>query len=91
MTAPDPVKTFPALTLYGREECHLCQDMVSALRKLQTDIPFDLEIIDVDSDTDLKSRYGALVPVLMADGNEICHYHLDMAALEKVLGRQQMA
>lgn len=89
MTASDPAKTLPALTLYGREECHLCHDMIAALRKMQSDVPsgpFTLDIIDVDDDADLQARYGALVPVLMADGKEICHYHLDMAALEKVLG-----
>ena len=79
--------------VYAREECHLCHDMIATLRKMQTDVPlgpyspFTLDIIDVDDDSDLQARYGALVPVLMADGKEICHYHLDMAALEQVLGR----
>lgn len=91
MTASDPARTLPALTVYGREECHLCQDMIAALRKMQTDASFTLDIIDVDDDSDLQARYRALVPVLMADGKEICHYHLDMAALEKVLGRPQTA
>ncbi len=76
----------PALTVYSREECHLCQDMIAALREIQTQIPFTLNVIDVDSDSDLQARYGTLVPVLMANGQEICHYHLDTAALEKVLG-----
>ena len=91
MTASDPARTLPAFTLYGREECHLCQDMIATLRKMQADTSFTLDIIDVDDDSDLQARYGALVPVLMADGKEICHYHLDMAALERVLGRQQTA
>lgn len=75
----------PALTVYGREECHLCQDMIAALREIRAQTPFTLNIIDVDSDSDLQKRYGTLVPVLMANGQEICHYHLDVAALEKVL------
>ena len=91
MTASDSARTLPALTVYGREECHLCQDMIAALRKMQTDVSFTLDIIDVDNDSDLQARYGTLVPVLMADGEEICHYHLDMAALEKVLGRPRTA
>jgi hypothetical protein len=37
---------------------------------------------DVDADPALQARYGALVPVLAdAAGVEICHYHLDEAAL----------
>jgi hypothetical protein len=38
--------------------------------------------VDVDSDDELRSRYGERVPVLLAGGDEICHYHLDRAALD---------
>ena len=38
--------------------------------------------IDVDADPELEARYGELVPLLAdAAGVEICHYHLDEAAL----------
>ncbi len=71
-----------ALTVYGREGCHLCQDMIDALRELQARRCFHLEIVDVDSDDSLKSRYGERVPVLMAGGEEVCHYYLDPVALD---------
>jgi hypothetical protein len=52
--------------------------MARALRALGV----DFEEIDVDADPALASRYGALVPVLAdAAGVEICHAHLDEAAL----------
>jgi glutaredoxin len=70
------------LKLYGRSYCHLCEDMARALRALGV----DFEEIDVDADSALEQRYGDLVPVLaQADGREICHYHLDEAALRKAL------
>ena len=77
-TAPDS----PVLVVYGREDCHLCLDMIAALREWQGRQGFHLEIIDVDSDDDLKSRYGERVPVLMAEGEEICHYYLNSRALD---------
>ncbi len=77
-TTPDS----PVLVVYGREDCHLCLDMIAALREWQGRHGFHLEIIDVDSDDDLKSRYGERVPVLMAEGEEICHYHLNSGALD---------
>jgi thiol-disulfide isomerase/thioredoxin len=77
-TAPDS----PVLVVYGREDCHLCLDMIAALREWQGRHGFHLEIIDVDSDDDLKSRYGEHVPVLMAEGEEICHYYLNSRALD---------
>ncbi|HKX52938.1 MAG TPA: glutaredoxin family protein [Nitrosospira sp.] len=83
MSAPDP--DLPVLlTVYGREHCHLCQDMIAALQKLRASYPFRLEVIDVDSDTDLQSRYGQRVPVLMAEDKEICHYHLNLNAFARI-------
>jgi hypothetical protein len=44
---------------------------------------------DVDADPALEARFGERVPVLTdALGNEICHYHLDAAALERTLGHR---
>lgn len=78
--APDPVE----LTVYGREHCHLCHDMIAALQKLQARLSFHLKVVDVDSDADLKSRYGERVPVLVSGGQEICHYHFDPVALARI-------
>ena len=45
----------------------------------------DFEEIDVDRSADLKERYGRIVPVLTdADGNELCRYRLDDAALRQI-------
>ena len=74
------------LRVYAREHCHLCADMIAALGELQARHPFRLEVIDVDSDDDLRMRYGVRVPVLVAgSGEEICHYHLDRDALDAYL------
>ncbi len=71
----------PLLTVYGREGCHLCRDMVDALEDFQAGLAFELQWVDVDADPDLARHYGPLVPVLMAGEREICHYFLDAAAL----------
>ena len=75
----------PALTLYSRTWCHLCEDMLSSLQQLQTGQPFDLVVIDVDSDPALEQRFGEWVPVLMHGDRELCHYHLDSAAVTDYL------
>ena len=72
------------LTVYSREGCHLCDAMIEEIREFQAGVEFKLEIIDVDDDEALRLRYGSLVPVLMAEGREICHYFFDTAALETV-------
>ena len=57
--------------------------MAAALRDLQPGLGFTFTIVDVDADPALEERYGELVPVLAdAEGLEICHYVLDMGALQ---------
>jgi hypothetical protein len=61
--------------------------MIAALRALQGYFAFEIDIIDVDSDTALEARYGEKVPVLMTapHGRELCHYFLDAAAVTAYL------
>ncbi|WP_373378085.1 glutaredoxin family protein [Cupriavidus nantongensis] len=82
----------PALTLYGRAYCHLCEDMKVALEPLRRDFSFILHEVDVDADAALEARFGELVPVLMpgtpadlrsdasANAAPLCHYFLDETA-----------
>lgn len=73
------------LTVYSRTYCHLCDDMITALRMLQGRFKFDLRVVDVDSDDALEKRFGEWVPVLVADSGtverELCHYFLDEPAV----------
>jgi len=74
------------LRVYGRSYCHLCDDMITALRALQAPLAFEIELFDVDGDQALEARFGERVPVLVdARGEEICNYRLDADALRKRL------
>lgn len=76
------------LTLYGRAWCHLCDDMLVQLKGLLDGFEdIEIEVVDVDSDPAVLARYDALVPVLVADGEELCHYHLDVAKVREYLSR----
>lgn len=71
------------LKLYGREYCSLCHVMRDLLQPQARIAGFELEWIDIDDVDHLEAQYGEWVPVLAgADGVEICHYHLDQAALD---------
>ncbi|WP_233831446.1 glutaredoxin family protein [Paraburkholderia sp. ZP32-5] len=74
-----------SLTLYGRAWCHLCDDMHAALESLLVEFGAQLTVIDVDTDPLLEARYNELVPVLVCDGIELCHYHLDETAVRAAL------
>jgi glutaredoxin len=73
------------LTLLIRAYCHLCDDMRMALAEHVPDVAV-LEV-DVDADPALEARWGAQVPVLLAEGQEVCHYRLDTRALDAILAR----
>jgi hypothetical protein len=77
-------------TLYSRSYCHLCEDMLAALRKLEAPGQhFEVDVIDVDADEALVARFDELVPVLYGDldGPELCHYFLDEVAVRKYLSQ----
>lgn len=71
----------PRLTLLGRAYCHLCDEMREALAPLAAAAGCAVDEVDVDADPALESRWGALVPVLLAGERELCHYRLDRAAV----------
>ena len=73
------------LTLYSRDNCHLCHVMIEALRKLQGLLHFELAVVDVDSDPELARRYGECIPVLMHGERELCRTALDAGAVTAYL------
>ena len=81
--------TLPTLTLLSREYCHLCEDMLAALRQFQGRYAFEVEVVDVDRHPHLEERWGDKVPVLLDGDLEICHYYLDAEALDARLARMK--
>lgn len=77
------------LTVYSRSYCHLCDDLIAALQSLQGRFAFEIRVVDVDSDAALETRYGELVPVVEYDGQALCHYFLDQAAVTAVLSKMR--
>lgn len=81
------------LTLYSRAGCHLCEDMETLLpevleefsNKGLTQAPTDFSIVYINNHPDLESIYGTRVPVLKAGEEEICHYFLDVKALQQYI------
>ena len=82
-------------TLYSRSYCHLCQDMLDALMRLQApDRTITVDVIDIDAsdDASLLARFDELVPVLYADlaAPELCHYFLEEAQVLQALNNVPM-
>ena len=61
--------------------------MRQVLLPYQQQYGFELNVVDVDEDENLVARYNELVPVLLHGEHEICHWHLDEAALSAYLNQ----
>lgn len=59
--------------------------MLAALENLRGEHDFSLDVIDVDTDPELESRYDESVPVLEAEGRELCRYHFDETVIRAYL------
>ncbi|WP_231594833.1 glutaredoxin family protein [Synechococcus sp. CBW1107] len=57
-----PAPPLPALLLYSRDGCCLCEGLEERLRALVP--PPRLQVVNVDHDPDLQARYGLEVPLL---------------------------
>ena len=75
----------PAVTLYGRPGCHLCDDAREALLRVRADAPFALREIDIEGDDELFKRYLERIPVVCLDGAELFELFVDEAALRRRL------
>ena len=56
----------PIVTLYTRQGCPLC----STAHELLMRFGLTVNLIDIDSDSELLSRYNECVPVVFIDGKE---------------------
>ncbi|MGH2969625.1 MAG: glutaredoxin family protein [Solirubrobacteraceae bacterium] len=75
----------PAVTLYGRPGCHLCDDARAVLERVRADARFTLREVDITTDDELHRRYLERVPVVCLDGEELFDYHVDEHALRRRL------
>lgn len=63
------------LSLYYRDDCHLCEVMYADLLAWQSEDPEraeNVELINVDSRQELLALFANKVPVLMRGGDELC-------------------
>ena len=77
------------LTLITRDYCHLCHEMEMVLRPLAAEFGVDVEVVDIDAGAhaSLLPLYDELVPVLLHERVELCHYFLDVAKVRDYLSK----
>ncbi len=79
------------VTIYSRPGCHLCDDAKAVIERVQRDVPFALEQVDIDGDAALTEKYGLEIPVILVDGRKHAKYRVDEGAFRKALAAAEVA
>lgn len=77
----------PAVTVYSRDHCHLCEEALATIREVAETVPatVDVEVVDVDEDPQLREEYGERVPYVCVDGRPHAKFHVDAEDLRAAL------
>ena len=73
------------VVIYSRVNCHLCEEAERSVREVSTEIPFELEVIDINGDQELEKLYSEEVPVITINGDVHDYYKVDKRRLLKAL------
>ena len=76
-----------SVTVYTRENCHLCEEAIATIRRVAEaeGVALDMELVDVDTDDELREEYGERVPYVLLDGSPAFKYRVDEARLRRKL------
>lgn len=71
--------------VYGKRDCHLCDEVKATLLRVRREIPFELVEIDIESSRELSDAYGERIPLVLIDGRLAFKLRVDEAALRRQL------
>jgi len=73
------------ITIMSRPECHLCHVVARVAAWVQEEFAFQLTIIDIDRDEQLRQQYGDRIPVVLLDDREILSGKVTGGQLRKAI------
>ena len=77
------------ITVYSKPDCHLCDDALAELRRLQGEYGFELQECDITADDALHRAYFERIPVIAIDGEELCdHFVQESLVRERLESRR---
>ena len=63
----------------------MCTEAEALLERLQREIRFSLQVVDIDNDMEAHNRYWLRIPVVLVDGDEVTSAPIDARKLSRVL------
>ncbi|HYI73858.1 MAG TPA: glutaredoxin family protein [Gaiellaceae bacterium] len=77
----------PRVTVFHAEDCGLCARALEVVNEAQTELGFELEVVDIGGDQVLEARYRELLPAVEIDAELAFTYFVDAGALRERLSR----
>ena len=75
------------LTLYGRKDCCLCDEMAEVAAVVAAERGLAVVKVDVDDDPALAAAYGHEIPVLCLDAQHLVSGRVSVRALRALVAR----
>jgi hypothetical protein len=76
----------PQWTVYSRADCSLCEHLLDELVELLGPAAAAaVQVVDIAGDPELERKFGTRIPVLLADGEFVCAYRLDVERVRAYL------
>jgi glutaredoxin len=69
------------VVVYGRPDCHLCEEALAVIEHARSKTPFTLVEVDIESDDELFKRYLERIPVVTIGGVEAFEFFVDERTL----------
>jgi hypothetical protein len=79
-----PGRRFRRAVVYSRTDCHLCDDAKEVLSNYLEYLP-EIEEVDIDTDPELKERFGTSIPVVELDGVVRFRGRIDETLLRRLI------
>ena len=77
----------PRVVMYGRPDCHLCEQAREVIARVCEDLGEDYAEISIDDDPALLEEYGEEIPVTLVDGARHDFWRVDPDRLRAALAR----
>ncbi|SFA89531.1 Glutaredoxin-like domain [Lentibacillus halodurans] len=73
------------IIFYTKENCSLCDQVLSMLELLCHDYPFEIDKLDIYSNDEWLERYQLLIPVVQINDTTLTYEEISYEALERAL------
>jgi hypothetical protein len=77
------------VVVYGAAGCSLCERGLAVVRRLQAELGFELEEVDISGVPELEAEYREWLPVVEIDGRRRFTYYVQPDALRRAVAQAE--